>query len=391
MLVRLLLRYKYALAVFIFSRATLFLAVYLGLAIIPAIASGDNLWRVFPDNLFLDGFARWDSGWYLQLAESGYSSAPFGPKGQSNTAFFPAYPFILSLAGILGKKGIIAWGIAVSNASFAIGLCFLYDISSRFASKKTARLAVALAAFSPFSIFFSAVYTESFFFAATTASFWFSLRRSLLPSMIAAALAGVTRVVGVGTVPFAYLAFLQACGSNSCPVSGHSSRARLIRQFFAATIVGCSLLIIHLLYLRFSFGNFLQFAEAQKGWWTGESLISEIVYTWTPILNIIRVLRGEINVMGIINSFMAIFALGIMALGLYKKCLPNSILLWSFSVLLISSTVWFSAGRFATSLFSVYILIAIFFKRVPPEILIGCSALLMSLFAFVFSHWYWLA
>src|SRR5690349_13469692 len=45
----------------------------------------------FPNNPFLDGFTRWDAGWYQRIAVEGYD---FDPNGQSSVAFFPLFPLL---------------------------------------------------------------------------------------------------------------------------------------------------------------------------------------------------------------------------------------------------------------------------------------------------------
>ena len=72
------------LIVFLINRASLFLIVYLGLLFYPP-RQGPGLWRAFPHNLFLDGWVRWDSGWYLSIVSHGYS---YLPDQQSNVVFF---------------------------------------------------------------------------------------------------------------------------------------------------------------------------------------------------------------------------------------------------------------------------------------------------------------
>ena len=51
-------------------------------------------------------FGRWDAGWYIGIAESGYSY--WGNLSrQSNVAFFPAYPLAMrATAALLGAR----WG-----------------------------------------------------------------------------------------------------------------------------------------------------------------------------------------------------------------------------------------------------------------------------------------
>ena len=43
-------------------------------------------------NALLDLPARWDTGWYLTVANEGYSYSAANPNAQQNIAFFPAYP-----------------------------------------------------------------------------------------------------------------------------------------------------------------------------------------------------------------------------------------------------------------------------------------------------------
>jgi hypothetical protein len=47
-----------------------------------------------PINL-LDMWARWDSGWYLDIALNGYALRGPIETTQSNVAFFPLYPLLI--------------------------------------------------------------------------------------------------------------------------------------------------------------------------------------------------------------------------------------------------------------------------------------------------------
>ncbi len=53
----------------------------------------------------IDVWARWDSGWFLRIAEHGYASDP-----SSTPAFFPLYP---SLVAALGRLPWLALGVLV--------------------------------------------------------------------------------------------------------------------------------------------------------------------------------------------------------------------------------------------------------------------------------------
>lgn len=377
--------YRYPLLAFLSSRITLLLVVYLGLAMVP-LAIGDGRWRGFEDNLLLDGFSRWDSGWYWRIAEEGYSNIPI-IKGQRDTAFFPAYPLLLSLAGALGRSGIQAWGIVISNILFGCGLCFLFDLTKKHFDGRIARLTVALAAYSPYSIFFSSVYTESLFFCLTTVSFWLSMRGRAYPAMLAASVASVTRVVGILCVPFSLINYFS---SPPAGIQAHGRRRKEIAFLLPAALVGISLLIVHLVYLQLTFGDALQFVNSQKGW-AKESGVAKLLAAWAPLLSLDHLAKGQFYVMGVINSSILAAAIGLNVHCIRRQWLPPSISVWSLLTLMASSTLWFSGGRFALALFPLYMMLAVCLRRLPAELSVGSSALLMSLFSFLFAHWYWVA
>jgi hypothetical protein len=110
-------------------------------------------------NLLVAPFARWDSWWYLTVAQHGYD------HNLMRTAFFPLYPMVVSGVGVIVRSDLIA-GVIVSLVSFAVALVLLYKLTSlELGSTSRARLAVMLTAFCPIAFFFSAVYSESLFLA----------------------------------------------------------------------------------------------------------------------------------------------------------------------------------------------------------------------------------
>lgn len=80
-----------------------------------------GFWRAYPNNLFLDGWARWDSGWYKSIAEIGYSNLPMNEWGQSNTVFFPLYPLLMRMMRAIIPDTYIC-GVIISNVSFLLTL-----------------------------------------------------------------------------------------------------------------------------------------------------------------------------------------------------------------------------------------------------------------------------
>ena len=72
-------------------------------------------------NLLVAPFARWDSVWYLAIAQGGYDHQP------ARTAFFPLYPLAMRGLGTVIGSDLIA-GVLISLVAFAIALVLLYRL-----------------------------------------------------------------------------------------------------------------------------------------------------------------------------------------------------------------------------------------------------------------------
>jgi len=185
--------YSFPILTFLVSRAGLFLLAWLSLIVLP-MRIGDGLWRAFPQNLFLDGWSRWDSGWYINIAQQGYSDALVGTY--RNTAFLPLFPLLIRGLGYLIGNYQIA-GLLISNISL-LGACIIFYrlISDQF-DPEIAQKSLMLLLLNPFSFFFSAVYTESLFLLLTALIFYFGTHKKWLLASAFTAAASATREVGI--------------------------------------------------------------------------------------------------------------------------------------------------------------------------------------------------
>ena len=146
---------------------------------------------------FWDGFARYDSGWYFQIARYGYH---YTPGGRDNIAFFPVYPLLMRHVGrAFGRapSDVYLGGIVVSWVAFAVAMIGLYYVARLDLSARRAGRAVMLAAVFPFAFFYGAVYTEATFLAATVWTFYFFRTRRWLLGGLCGAVATATRVNGI--------------------------------------------------------------------------------------------------------------------------------------------------------------------------------------------------
>jgi len=106
--------------------------------------------------------ARWDSVWYLSIAEDGYGDAVDGAKA----AFFPLYPLLAKVVGWLVGSPLLG-GLLVSCACGFAALVLLRRLAAIELGEADARGTVLLVAFFPTAFFLSAVYAESLFLLLT--------------------------------------------------------------------------------------------------------------------------------------------------------------------------------------------------------------------------------
>jgi len=140
-------------------------------------------------NLLVAPAARWDSVWFLSVAQDGYTQA-------SSEAFFPLYPMLAALAGaLLGTAP--AGAIAVSLACLAGALYLLHRLVALDFGREVAATTVALVALSPAAFFLSAVYSESLFLLLSVGAVLAARTDRWWAAGALGALAACTRSAGV--------------------------------------------------------------------------------------------------------------------------------------------------------------------------------------------------
>lgn len=162
--------------------------------------------------------ARFDAGWYSDIAYSGYYWDRQFSK-QRNIAFFPAMPLLTRpVAVALGMRvpnvprdrrvlRALWAGVIVSLAAFAAALVYLSRLAERLGGRRAARAAPLLLAAYPFAIFFNVPYSESLFLLGCVAGFYHFHREQWVRAALFGALAGFSRPNGcLLAIPLALLA-----------------------------------------------------------------------------------------------------------------------------------------------------------------------------------------
>jgi Mannosyltransferase (PIG-V) len=134
-------------------------------------------------------FARWDSVWYLSIADGGYGDG-------SREAFFPLYPLLVAVAGAAFGSPLVG-GVIVSTACLGVALVLLHRLVALDHDRMVARNAVLVTALFPMAFFFSAVYSESLFLMLSVGAVYAARRDRWAWAGALGALAATTRSAGV--------------------------------------------------------------------------------------------------------------------------------------------------------------------------------------------------
>jgi hypothetical protein len=180
---------------------------------------------------------RWDAGWYLGIAIDGYHFRS-GSGRQENVAFFPAYPMLTRVgAALLGARGgqpdntgglntveyayhqhrrVALAGMIIAIGGFGWALVYLFRLAREMLDDTAAAGAVAMCCAYPFSLWYSAFYTESLFLLTLVGTFYHFRRREWLPAAAWGLLLGLTRPNGcLISVPLALMALQQSLDGGS--------------------------------------------------------------------------------------------------------------------------------------------------------------------------------
>lgn len=144
--------------------------------------------------------ARWDAGWYIGIADTGYQWHHSSATRQQNIAFFPAFPLLTRVVGrIFGgsQHAFLLGGLLVSHLAFLWSLVYFHRLAQiDLGDAGKATWAVYLLATFPFALFHGAVYTESLFLLGCVGAIVEIRRERLVRAAAWGLLVGLTRPNG---------------------------------------------------------------------------------------------------------------------------------------------------------------------------------------------------
>jgi Gpi18-like mannosyltransferase len=358
--------------VFVSTRLAVLLVGFFGLSLI-GYAPKTPPWRVY-ENDFLNLPARWDTGWYLAIAERGYSWEPANASGMQNIAFFPAFPTVTYYVSLLMGRQTLWAGVLVSLAAFLAALHYLFRFARSKIGDDAAAAAIVWIAAYPFALFFSAAYTESLFLLAAVAACYHFERDELLAAAGWGVLAGLSRPNGC--LLSVVLALIAIRDVRTTPIS------IVTRRVATAAAPGVGMLIFSA-YIYQLTGNPLEWANNHAAYGRvyrgiGDLILDRIdyisingVYNYVTVLaldvvNLIpilfaiaaivpvyRLLGAPYAVMIAINVLLPVLMGGVLSMGRVTAVLFPLFIWLGAAVPATARTPWLLAFAMAQALFAI--------------------------------------
>ncbi|WP_197443590.1 mannosyltransferase family protein [Maioricimonas rarisocia] len=230
---------------------------------------------------FLERFARWDARHYVLFVEEGYGS---DPEPATRVVFFPAVPLLAR--GIVALTGLspIASLLVVSHASLLAASLLLFALLRRRdppLDQRTATLCVLCLLLLPTGVFFRVAYTESMFLLLTVLAMY-GMAAHWRPVLVAVVigLSTATRPTGVALLlPFAWYLWQRERNPPS-PQPLAPSLLRVSPRGLLLLPVACWGLLAYMTWLWWRFDDPVAFVTQMPRWvLRGDATLWERLWT----------------------------------------------------------------------------------------------------------------
>jgi hypothetical protein len=188
---------RQALDIYLWSRAAIWIAAIFAFFFFEPNRHPDaSRWdtpRLHELGYFTDIWARWDSDFFLRIAQNGYD--------ETSAAFHPLYPAVVAVLGRVLVGHYVLAGLLVSLACCLGSFLLLYRLAEERLGPDGAQRSVLYLAVFPMSLFLQAVYSESLFLLLVLAAFALAERNRFASAGVLAGLAILTRAAGIALLP----------------------------------------------------------------------------------------------------------------------------------------------------------------------------------------------
>lgn len=325
-------------------------------------------WRAsVPVHSLLADWGRWDTGWYIGIADNGYVNP-------NQTAFFPLFPLLTRLVGnILGGQHLLVAGLVVANISSLVAFIAIGMLAANELDQESSTVAVKQLAAYPLAFFLAAAYTEGLFLALATLCLLACRRGHWFTAAGCALLAGLTRPTSLVLVPALAWEFVRQHQTTlrqwrSQPATEF---ARKLLPAALAVVAAPLGLILYFGFLWHVFGDPTIFLRVERSGWGHETMPP-----WVTLLrsahSIFRAARFSFAQVRILIDLVPVIAAGILALLTVRR-IPLAFTFYLAGTFLLSVAspipgnfdLLVSSGRYLLACAPALIFLAPWVKRHP--------------------------
>ena len=313
--------------------------------------------------------ARWDSFWYLDIAQNGYSLGD-NPWGLYNIVFFPLYPLLIKITSFVTAGNFVLSGWILSIVFLLLALFYFFRLVREFHPEINPYLPIIFLLIFPTAFFLNAVYTESLFLFLSLAAFYYGLKKKFVAAGVFGLFASLTRVTGILLfVPLIWEYF-----------KNYNFK---LKSVFNLKILPIFLIPLatfgFFLYHYFKFGNFFLFFEVEKNW--GRAFILQKGH--------FEFFSNPAIVNFLLDVLFVIFALIVIYFVFKKLRVSYGLYMLATIAIALSTGTLMSIGRYILVLFPIYILLASIKNQYLQQAWAFVSILLLALYTILLVNNYW--
>ena len=374
-----------ALAVFAASRLVMLAAIAFANRSLPKDPSAET-WEA--TNRWYRFLLRQDAGWFLSIAQHGYSYDG-NDLSQQNVVFYPLYPALIKALTFVGLSYAAA-AVLIPNIAIIAAIIVLTKLIAKFYDDEVALISVALLSFYPASMFFSAAYTESLTLLFILFFFFFLNRGKFLVAAVFACLCFATRSTGLALIA----PLIWEIGRRYW----RNDRRRFLWEGLLCLVISTAGLWLYMIYLWIAFRAPFAFMTAQAAWRAGNRFGSPLLLQ--PVVRAAADARYHLQhaILDINSISFVLFVVFAAMLIVFRKQLSAPLMLFSAGVLLLpyltrSGSVGFgSFSRYIMLAFPVFMAVANFCRRRIwlALVICGISGALLFWYTALFAEWYWI-
>lgn len=313
----------------------------------------------------IDLHQRWDSEWYLDLARDGYIYN--GPGQLSNIVFFPLYPGLIWLFGLVFSLPLAGWIVSAGALLGALLVLHKY-VKEHHPELDPEEVQFLLLVF-PTAFFLQAIYTESLFLLLAISSMYFALKRNFVAAAFFALGASLTRVTGLFLVIPLFIEYIVAW----------TQEKRGLKPDILALALAPAGTAAFFLFHWIKFGSPTLFLDVQADWGRGFSVTEE---------HFLHVTAAATTNLYLDLGFIA-FAL-ICSVLVWKRFRLSYAVYTLLGILIpIITGTFMSVGRYIIVLFPIILLLAAIKNPLFKKTWLLISILLLGLYTLLFAANYW--